>query len=234
MTTMPAPALTGPDATAGRRRFWQTVLVFFLLNIGAWIVYDRVAGPRRLGGLLRVEQFLPGDGAIVDGRAALSWRFNLDVALDVAGAAAAPPAGTISPPLAGQWHWDDPRTITFTPARDLPRATRFTCVLLREHLRTAQGISMARPFVCQVATEAPRVVQLRQRSFDQHERYVLEIEFNDAVSPAQVLRKTHLSAADGQELKFEPHGAAEGKIVRLLTDPLPASRRGGGTGAGGV
>src|SRR5438093_8183468 len=103
---MAGPAPLGPEALAGRRRFWRTVFVFALINLAAWIVYDRVAGPRRLG-LLRVDQFQPGDGAVVaDARPTLSWKFNVDVANGKDGSDALP-LGTISPPVNGRWRWDD-------------------------------------------------------------------------------------------------------------------------------
>jgi hypothetical protein len=75
---MPAPTLPGPDAAAaaagsrGAGRFWRTVLVFALLNLAAWIVYDRTLGPRRLG-LLRVDQFAPGvDATLTEARPTFS------------------------------------------------------------------------------------------------------------------------------------------------------------------
>src|SRR5205814_991501 len=157
----------------------RSVLVFTLLNLAAWIVYDRIAGSRSLG-LLRVEQFQPGDGAVVaQARPTLSWKFNLDVAPTAADGL---PPGTISPPVDGRWRWGDARTLSFEPSQDLPRATRLSLRLLPEHLRTPQGISMARSFVCAISTPAPAVVQVRQRSFDQQDRYVLEIEFSEAMA----------------------------------------------------
>src|SRR5439155_5797505 len=102
--------------------------------------------------------------------------------------------------------------------------TRFTFILLPDRLRTPQGISMARSFACAVSTPPPAVVQVRQRSFDQQGRYVLEIEFSEAMSAGEVLSRTHILAG-GRELKFTEHGdAGTGKIVRLLTDPIPAAR----------
>src|SRR4051794_38931145 len=108
-------APSGLEAKAGRRRFWRTILVFSLLNLVAWFAYHRAFGPRTLA-LLSVETMTPGDGAQVDARPVLTWRFNLDVA---PGKAEEPPPGIITPAVAGRWQWRDGRTLTFTPDGDL-------------------------------------------------------------------------------------------------------------------
>src|SRR5437016_5103152 len=110
------------EAKAGGRRFWRTILVFAILNLAAWLAYHRIFGPRRLE-LLRVESMSPSDGAQVDARPVLTWRFNLDVER---GGTNQPAPGTITPLVAGRWQWRDGRTLTFTPDQDLTKATRFT------------------------------------------------------------------------------------------------------------
>src|SRR5215472_11607668 len=98
-----------PSAPAGSRRFWITVFIFALANAGIWAGYHRwQLGRTRL---LEVRQFWPGDGAQVEGRAPLTWTFNLDV---IAPAGDVPPV-KFNPPLTGKFQWTDRRTLVFTP-----------------------------------------------------------------------------------------------------------------------
>jgi hypothetical protein len=58
---------------------------------------------------------------------------------------------------------------------------------------------MSRSFVSSISTPAPTVVQVRQRSFDLQDRYVLEIEFTDAMPPreAGITRLLGMQTGDG-------------------------------------
>src|SRR5687768_11799149 len=125
---MATPA--SPGATAGRRRFWVTVLVFALANAAAWVVYHRLILPSRFD-LLRVESFLPGDNAVVAVQTAMQWRFNLDVAPTAPDV----PPGSVTPAVNGRWQWQDPRTLSFIADEGLPRATRLTFTLAPQRLR---------------------------------------------------------------------------------------------------
>lgn len=201
---------------AGSRRFCVTVLCFVVANVGAWIAYDRVARPRLP--ILEVRQFLPADASVVRGRPTLSWSFNLDVAPTSPDA----PPGEVTPAVGGRWQWADPRTLTFTPDEPLPRATRFQFALRPDRLRTPEGFGLRKTVINTVSTPRLDVVAVRQAQFDERDRLVIELEFNDEVVPAEVLH--HLSVVTGVDkpLHCELHGAADGHVVRVITDSYPS------------
>jgi hypothetical protein len=163
------------------RRFAVTVAVFALVNVGVWVAYHHYFG---MGGrhLLRVDRFLPGDRAVVDARPVFEWQFNLDVATEGGN----PPA-IIQPALAGKWQWRGKRNLMFQPDHDLPKATGYTVTIPKERLRTAEGFGLPAPFVATVGTTPLRVVSIRQGGFQEDLRYILEIEFDDSVIPADVV-----------------------------------------------
>src|SRR4051812_35275825 len=119
MSTPAAPASARPTAPAFRRQFWVTFCCFFLANVAAWVVYNRAFAHLHRG-TLRVDRFEPGDNAVVGLRDAVRWRFSADV---IPSAAYGHEPGRATPKVAGNWTWDDPRTLVFTPQSDLPRAT---------------------------------------------------------------------------------------------------------------
>lgn len=211
---MPTATGSGP---AGSRRFWATVLCFAVANLGIWIGYDRWQQQRRHA-LLEVRQSEPGAGWEVHGRPTFWWTFNLDVAAPKPND---PSPGTISPAVPGKWVWDGPRTLTFTPDIQLPKATAFTVTLLPDRLQTPDGFRLKGPVVTSVHTEPLEVVGISQAAFDERDRLVLEIAFNDDVVPADVLSHLSLKDFNGKAVGFHPHGDAAGRVVRVLTDPVP-------------
>lgn len=200
---------------AGRRRFRITLAAFAIANLGIWLAYHHYFGPQRQN-LLRVDYFAPGDQAVVSARPLLEWQFNLDVAPDSAN----PPA-IIQPALTGKWQWRGRRNLVFQPDQDLPKATRYTITIPANRMRTPEGFGLPAPFIATLGTAPLRVVAVRQNGILEDRRYILEIEFDDAVIPADVASKLSLKGPDGTPLGFKKHGEAVGKIVRILTDSIP-------------
>ncbi len=209
-------SLASPGAPSGSRRFWVVVLCFGLANAAAWVGYHHAFGPHRRG-LLRIERFSPGDGATLAARPVMLWKFNLPVSPRRSGSA---PPVRIVPALAGEWQWRDDRTLSFVPASDLPKATKYTLSIAPESLGSADGYRLARPFVATVQTEPLKVLAVRQTGFEEGDRYVLEIEFNDRVVPADVLAKLSVRGPAGNAVSAKLHGEAAGNVVRLITAPV--------------
>lgn len=207
---------TPRSGPAGSRRFWITVFCFALANVGIWIGYDRLA--HRHATLLEVRQFAPSSDSEVSGRPNFWWRFNLDVA---PGKPGDPPPGTISPEVPGRWKWDGPRSLNFTPDSSLPKATAFTLTLLSDRLQTPDGFRLKGPHVTTVRSAPLTVLGISQSAFDERDRLVLEIQFNDDVIPAEALSHLELRSFDGKPVAFQPHGDAIGHLIRVITDPLP-------------
>lgn len=199
---------------AGRRRFAITVAAFAIVNLGVWLGYHHHFGPQRQH-LLRIDRFTPGDQAIVGNRPLFEWQFNLDVAPDSAN----PPA-LIQPAMAGKWQWRGRRNLVFQPDQDIPKATRYTVTIPPDRLRTPEGFGLPAPFIATIGTTPLRVMGVRQGGFLDDQRYIVEIEFDDSVIPADVLSKLKLNGPDGAPLGFKQHGEPAGKIVRILTDSV--------------
>jgi uncharacterized protein YfaS (alpha-2-macroglobulin family) len=161
----------------------------------------------------------PVDQAIISGRPVFWWKFNLDVSR---GKPDEPP-GVISPVVPGRWKWDDPRTLTFRPDAALPKATALKLTLVPQRLQTADGFALRSPYVTSIWTERLNVIGVRQLECDEQNRLVLEIEFNDEVIPAEALSHVSVTSSDGHAVAFHPHGEAAGRIVSVMTDPVPAA-----------
>lgn len=207
---------TGPGP-AGSRRFWVTVVCFAIANLGIWIGYDRLQQLRRHA-LLEVRQSEPASGYQVSGRPNFWWSFNLDVAKPGPND---PPPGTISPAVPGKWIWNDTRTLTFTPDAPLPKATPFTLTLLPDRLHTPDGVRLKSPVITSVHTPPLQVVSVSQAAFDERDRLVIEIEFNDDVAPSDVLGHLVVKDFNGKPIGFHLHGQSVGRTVRVMTDPVP-------------
>lgn len=201
---------------AGRWRFAVTVVAFAIVNLGVWLAYHHYFGPQRQH-LLRIDRFTPGDQAIVSARPLFEWQFNLDVAPESAN----PPA-IIQPAMAGKWEWRGRRNLVFQPDQDLPKATRYTVTIPPDRLRTPEGFGLPAAFIATVGTTPLGVMGVRQGGFLDDRRYIIEIEFDDSVIPADVLSKLKLNGPDGAPLGFKLHGEAAGKIIRVVTDSVNA------------
>ena len=215
---------TNTTSSAGGRRFWVVVLCFALANAAVWVGYDRWQKAHRHQ-LLEVTEFTPGEGATVEGRATLSWSFNLDV---VPPEPNAPAPGQITPNVPGKWNWTQPRRLTFSPDVPLPEATSFTARLLPETFHTVDGFYLPKPYVASLQTPSLQVLGVRQAAYENDDRVVIELSFSDKVLPADVIKNLVLRGPDGQDVKFHPHGGVAGKKVRVFTDPITSLLTGQG------
>jgi uncharacterized protein YfaS (alpha-2-macroglobulin family) len=204
-------------ARANSRRFWATVLCFFILNVIAWVVYDRTYAAMHRG-TLRVSAFDPGDNAVVDSRATLRWHFSDDV---LPTALYGKDPGRTTPPVAGKWAWENPRTLSFIPSGDLPQATPVVFTLATDLLRTGTGAAMKQPFVTCVHCTPLEVEAVRQSAAIEHDQFVLDLKFNDRVSPADVLQHMSATLPNGTHVNCHLYGQSAGKTVRVMTDPVP-------------
>ena len=219
--------MSAPTSPAGSRRFWLTVLVFAHVNIIAWFAYHHSQTHHPFS--LCIESFAPGGGALIEPRATLAWRFNGDV-VPAPGHDSASRCVAITPTVAGRWQWADRRTLSFTTGDDLPKATRFTLNITRERFRKATGCELAEPFQASVHSAPLQIVNIRQAAAENNDRFVIELEFNDKVLPADVLNHLRIQDPNRKPLGARLHGEAAGNIVRVVTDPIPAVRDRGKAG----
>ncbi|MEI8198120.1 MAG: hypothetical protein WCI73_19670, partial [Phycisphaerae bacterium] len=181
--------------------------------VGVWVAYHRMYGVARRD-ILRVESFTPGAGAVlwepamvantkeagggtepgeVINRAALTWRFNVDVAARGADGKIKTEAvaGTIKPLVMGAWTWVDERTLTFVPKEGpgggWAKATEYK-VSLPERLASPEGFTLGESFAATVRTPGLKVEGIRQIAFDDQGQMVLELTFNDKVAASEVLK----------------------------------------------
>jgi uncharacterized protein YfaS (alpha-2-macroglobulin family) len=202
---------------AGSRRFWITVALFLVINAIAWVVYDRTFAMWHRG-TLRVNAFEPGDNALVDSKATVRWHFSDDV---LPTSAYGKDPGKVSPKVAGRWAWEDPRTLSFIPAVDFPRATPITFTLASDLLRTGTGAAMKGPYVSCVHSTPLQLETIDQLAAIDNDQYVLELKFNDRVAPGDVLLHAQASLANGHDVHLRLYGESAGDVVRLATDSVP-------------
>ncbi|HEX3357020.1 MAG TPA: MG2 domain-containing protein, partial [Tepidisphaeraceae bacterium] len=215
--------MSHPTGTlAGSRRFWVVVSLFALANLAAWIAYDRFVRPR--ADVLRIEHFSPGESATLGPATTLAWQFNLEMRDTIDQGT----PGAFSPVIAGKWRWDDSRTLTFTPAGNLPKATRVSVTLSPEHLRSAQGFQLAKPFVSTLQTTPLSLISVTQIGFEGDDRAILEMQFSDNVLASDVMKSLSIFGPDAKPLRCELYGQAEGSIVRVVTESIPMLRQASG------
>ena len=203
---------TGP---AGGRRFWIVVFCFALANTAVWIGYHRWVVAHRHS-FLEVTQFTPGNGA------RSGWAPGVSLVVQPgcgSGLRQDPPPGKITPAVPGKWQWGTPRTLTFTPDINLPKATAITISLGAEGLHTADGFRLGKVVSNTIHTEPLRVLATRQTSFDD-DRVAVELKFNDKVLPADLYKNLIVLGPGGKVIAFHPHGDLVGNSVRVITDPL--------------
>ncbi|HSV13597.1 MAG TPA: hypothetical protein VLI90_05015, partial [Tepidisphaeraceae bacterium] len=223
MSTAAPSRHVAPDSA--RRRFWVTVLCFALANLAAWVVYDRVIAYRHRG-TLRVDAFEPGDGAVVGARPNVRFHFSADV---IPTALYGHDPARITPSIPGRWTWDDPRTLVFTPAADLPRATRVHFALDQQFIRSGTGATLNGPYVAAVDAQPLELLDARQTALEDRDQYILELRFNDRVAPGDVLQHLTMHTAAGRTVTGQLHGEAAGNIVRIRTESVEPDRPDGDT-----
>jgi len=201
---------------AGSRRFWVTVLLFVILNCVAWVVYDHTYAAMHRG-TLHVSAFEPGDHAVIDRRTTLRWHFSDDV---LPTSVYGKDPGKMTPAVPGKWAWENPRTLSFVPSSDLPRATPVTFTLATDLLRTGTGAAMKQPYVTCVNSMPLEVQAVHQSATVENDQYVLDLNFNDRVAPGDVLQHVTVAGPDGKPVGCHLFGQATAKTVRLVTDAV--------------
>lgn len=218
--------MAGPvgAASAESRRFWIVVLVFALLNVAAWVVYDRLQTPARRD-LLAVVEALPGPDADGVMPAALAWVFNMDVvSSEKLGEVQGEAPGAIVPAVPGRWVWAKANELVFEPAAAWPKGTKFAATLYKDRLKTPDGFVMAGPHATTFSTPALDVEGVRQAAFNEDDRAVIEITFTDKVLPADVKKHVTVKGPDGKAILWEPFGGNTGEVFRMQTGSIGALR----------
>ena len=113
---------------------------------------------------------------------------------------------TISPALAGSWQWIGTRTLRFDADSDafdrLPMATTFT-VTVPAGTRSAAGGALADDQSFEFTTPPPNVVLLSPQGDQILRDQIFVVEFDQRISPADVLSTIHLRAGgDDVEIRL--------------------------------
>jgi hypothetical protein len=192
------------------------VAVFALANVLTWLAFFHFT--HRNLKLVHVVHFEPGHEAITDRRPTLQWEFNLNLQHDPANDR---PAGRITPAVSGKWLWKNDRLLTFTPDADLPPATKFVVALNNDRIRTVDGIGLDHDFVESFSTPHLQLESVRQIGWTQEDQLILEMQFNDGVSPVLCLQHVKVTDPTGREITCALQGEAAGKTVRIQTERMP-------------
>ncbi len=118
---------------------------------------------------------------------------------------------TISPDIAGTWQWIGTRTLRFDAESDafdrLPMATTFT-VTVPAGTESATGSALADEQSFEFTTPPPEVLALSPQGDQILRDQIFVVEFDQRISPADVLATTHLTAG-GDEVEIRLATAGE-------------------------
>ena len=211
--------MTDIHAPKGTARFWKTVLFFAIANVVIWIGYHQHLAAHRQ--LLRVEEFTPGSQVCVGEKSIFTWRFNVDVVAKPGPVPPGAPPMTVTPATAGSFVWSDARTLNFTPAANLERATAYIFELNPRALVSRDGFTLAAPWSESVFTAPLSVLNVHQSESDAECRFTLEIAFNDKVLPGEAFSHLRIEEQGGRAIKLDLLGDKQASsAVRVRTEPL--------------
>lgn len=126
---------------------------------------------------------------------------------------------SISPPLQGQFVWEDPRTLVLKPKGALQEATRYT-FRFRDDFRNAAGKLLAGRHDFALFTEPLRVLDVKQVDYTSEGGVVLECSFSLPVLPQKLRGFLTLWDPEGNEVPYAlPLGPASTRLY-VTTSPL--------------
>ncbi|MFT3789300.1 MAG: MG2 domain-containing protein [Tepidisphaeraceae bacterium] len=196
--------------TVSLKLFLGVVLALLIVNAIAFTLLWR-SSHRTSALALHVDRFEIGKGD----KPTLTWHFNRDVVQH----SAAPVK--IEPALAGTFEWPDARTLRFRPNVELPVATEYRFTLPTDLLRGEADTRLSEPHVSTFRTSTLQLLKTTQVEFDAAQRLVVDLEFNDTVNPADVVRLlTATLDPTGQPVRFHNTDDQPTKVVRLRSEPI--------------
>lgn len=122
---------------------------------------------------------------------------------------APPPPITITPPVAGKWHWVGGRALRFVPDQvELPKATEFTVEI--PVVTALDGAKLSEPYRFSFRTPRPKLVVSEPGSGSSGlvPTTKLDLYFNQAVDPVEVERHGKLEVESGGATKSLAFSAA--------------------------
>lgn len=126
---------------------------------------------------------------------------------------------SITPPLKGQFVWEDARTLVLKIKGALREATRYT-FRFRDDFRDAQGKLLAGRHDFTLFTEPLKVLNVQQVDYTEEGGIVLECSFSLPVLPQKLRGFLTLRDPEGQEIPYTlPLGPASTKLY-VTTAPL--------------
>ncbi len=203
------------------KRFWITVFCFAITNILAWAAFHHAYQLKTLN-VLKIERFNPGNNIETGTRPVLSWEFNLDmVCEDVSSKVIIKSSGDASYLIPGHWEWVNTRKLTFTPQKDLPKATAFTFTFPLHSLKSKEGFLLNQSYSATVKTPALQILSVRQAAFDEKNQFMIEIEFNDKMLPTEVAKFLEIESLVHQKIPFRLYEGVTANVIRVMTEPTP-------------
>lgn len=217
-------------AVSARGRFWFTIFVFALANLGAWLWFLTGYAPAQKN-LLRVEQcsVALGSPQVPQNIPAIELEFNAPVQPRRTGLAPA----VFQPDIRGTWSQTNTLNWTFRPDAPLPKATEYRMTIPAERLLNTDGLRLREDFVRTFRTQPLTVRNVRQVDFQANDRLLIEAEFDDVVSPSEALEfmnvYTHTDGNNNSRqqsvLNLSTWSNTAGSSLRFLTAPLTDLRR---------
>ena len=133
----------------------------------------------------------------------------------------------LTPETKGKWHWLGTKTLTFTPEKRLPMATRFTAVI-PAGTKSATGGSLPQEFSWTFSTPPPTIKSFVPDGKTVRRDALLLAVFDQEINAAAVLQKVSLAdTLTNRKISFRPATEDEIKTDKDISDKikdLPPSR----------
>ena len=186
-----------------RNKWFIVVCGFLVINLFGVLQLDV---PQHIGGSKLYAEFKPGTGAEVSARNRLTWMYSEPMVSekDIGEQTEHAPAA-ISPHIEGVWRWADTDLLEFIPNRPWPGATAFL-VRFPDGLKSQAGNRLMSSQTYEFHSEPVRMISVCQTDWIADSEALLQLAFNQKVSPAVLRKFLRILTPKGVELEYKING----------------------------
>jgi len=199
--------------------FAALVAAGLLLEKAAWGVFDSAAVPT--GTPLKVQRVVPEGNQVPAPGRQIVVTFDRPVKTigDLSVAAGQSPV-SVSPAVACQWHWLDPRALAceLNDKNALVPATRYT-VTVAPGIKSQDGAVLESEYAWSFTTERPAVTQYSFKTWESPGMPVIRLVFNQAVVQETVQSSLHFGAQTSVVAKPDPYDRDVFYVLPLPGEP---------------
>jgi len=199
--------------------FAALVAMGLILEKAAWGVFDSAAVPA--GTSLKVQRVVPEGNQVAAAGRQIVVTFDRPVKTigDLSVAPGQSPV-SVSPGVACQWHWLDPRSLAceLNDKNALVSATRYT-VTVAPGIKSQDGAVLESEYVWSFTTERPAVTQYSFKTWQSPGMPVIRLVFNQAVVQETVQSTLHFGSQKSVVATPDPYDREVFYVLPLPGEP---------------